>query len=174
MEASEILYNRALRFLAFRPRSEKEVRDNLKRFQSRTHSASSGRESSKKVEEVDSGIVDQVINKLKQKNFINDEEFARWWIEQRTTFRPRGLRLIKIELRQKGIDQEIVEKILRNKDIKILGKDLINKLIEKRLPRYKGLEKREIYQKLGQFLARKGFDYDTIKEAIDEVFKKGV
>ncbi|MBI2622882.1 MAG: RecX family transcriptional regulator [Candidatus Levybacteria bacterium] len=158
----EKFYNKALRFLSYRPRSEKEIRDRLKlKVQS----------SKFKVEE---NIIDKVIEKLKEQKFTNDEEFTRWWIEQRTNVQPRSMRLIKIELRQKGISNEIIESRIKNQESGRDDAELVKKLIEKRLSKYKGLEKRELYQKLGRFLASKGFDWETIKKSIDEVVKKGV
>lgn len=165
MDSFEKLYNKALRFLSYRPRSEKEVRENLSKKSRK----------SRKVEQIDEEIINQVIDKLKQQRFLNDEEFARWWIEQRTKFSPRGLRLIKIELRQKGISDELIELGTKNQE---LGKEddltLAKDLVRKKLPRYKNLEKKEICQKLGAFLARRGFDWDIIKQSIDEVIREEV
>lgn len=154
MDNFQKFYDRALRFLSYRPRSEKEITNFLKK---------------KKVEPP---IISKIIKKLKEQNFINDEEFTKWWIEQRTHFRPRGIRVIKLELRQKGISQEIIDEILSNEDIKILSEESARKLIEKKIISYKGLPKQELYQKLSQFLLRRGFDWETVKEVIDEVLKK--
>ncbi|MDO8460882.1 MAG: RecX family transcriptional regulator [bacterium] len=160
MDDFEKFYNKSLRFLSFRPRSEKEVKDNLKR------------------KKAGSLVIDKVIIKLKEKKFINDLEFAKWWVEQRTSFKPRGLRLIKIELRQKGISQEIIEEIISNDEF-LIPNDLeqAGKLVEKRMKRFRnkfGMTREEIYQKLGGVLARRGFDWETIKQAIDEAFAKVV
>lgn len=152
----EKYYNRALRYLSYRPRSEKEIREKLIRTRSR-----------KKVEKVDK-VIDQIINKLKEQNLLNDEEFARWWIEQRTVFRPKGIRLIRMELKQKGISDEMIEFPISNEV------DMAKKLIQKRIDRYKSLPRQEIYTKLCQFLARRGFDFDVIKKSIDEVLSEGV
>ena len=154
----EKFYNVALRFLSYRPRSEKEVRDKLVR-----------KKASKE-------IIKKVITKLKEQKFLNDEEFAKWWIEQRTSFRPRSLRLIKLELRQRGISDETVEdQISKIKDQ--IGSDLerAKRLVEKRIRRFRnkfGMTKEMIYQKLGRYLASKGFDWDTIKQSIDELLFK--
>lgn len=160
MEEFEKFYNKALRFLSYRPRSEKEIRDKL---------------ISKRVSEK---IIKEVIKKLKAQKFINDEEFVGWWVEQRINFKPRSLRLIKMELRQKGVHQEIIEKIISN-DQFLISNDLdrARKLVEKKMERFRnkfGMTRQEIYQKLGRFLASKGFDWETIKKSIDEVVKKGV
>lgn len=156
MEEFEKFYNKALRFLSYRPRSEKEVKDFLKR------------------KKVSASAIAIILIKLKKQKFINDEEFARWWIEQRTTVAPRSIRFIKIELRQKGIHQEIIEKIISN-DQFLISNDLdrARKLVEKKMKRF-GMTRQETYQKLGRFLASKGFDWETIKKSIDEVFGKGV
>lgn len=182
----EKFYNSALRFLSFRPRSEKEVRDYL--INKFSKKKSSGLRHSGKEErgnERDSGlgqndergsIIEKVIAKLREQKFINDEEFAKWWIEQRTSFRPRSLRLIKLELRQRGISDETVEdQISKIKDQ--IGSDLerAKRLVEKRIRRFRnkfGMTKEMIYQKLGRYLASKGFDWDTIKQSIDELLFK--
>ena len=150
----ERLYNKALRFLSFRPRSEKEISDKLK-----TQKASPV-------------IIEKVISKLKEQKFLNDEEFAKWWIEQRTTFKPRSLRLIKLELRQKGISKEIIESRIINQESRG-DLERAKELVKKRIEKFRDLSKKEIYQKLGSYLARRGFDWETIKQAIDEsLFKR--
>lgn len=147
--------NRALRFLSFRPRSEKEINDYLKKKQ------------------VNSITSQKVISRLKENKFLNDEEFARWWAEQRTLIKPRAWRIIKIELKQKGISKEIIEELEQNAESKLQNDlEMAIKLAQKRLPRYKNLSKQEIYQKLGAFLASKGFDWEIVKISIDEVFSK--
>jgi regulatory protein len=122
-------FNAALNFLSFRPRSELEIRQYLKR---------------KKAEDLDG-----VIAKLKQIGQINDEEFAKWLVEQRSTFRPKGKRLIEMELRQKGVK------------IKVSVPDeeeLAMKAIQKKL----SLPKEKIFR----FLASRGFDYETIEKVV--------
>ena len=154
--------------MSYRPRSEKEVRDYLIRHseEERRNGRDSGHGQNDEIEL----IIDKVISKLKEQKFVNDEEFTKWWIEQRTTFKPRSLRVIKMELKQKGISNEIIESGIRNQESGI-GNDLqrAKKLIEKRIDRVKGLTKQEIYQKLGRYLASRGFDWETIKQSIDEL-----
>ena len=143
-------YNLALRFLSYRTRSEKEVRDKLA------------------TKQVDRPTIDKIIAKLIEKKFINDEQFVGQWIENRSRFKPRSARLIKMELKQKGISQEIIESGIKNQE---LGSESdleqAKKLVGKRIGRLKNLPKQEIYQKLGRYLASKGFNWDTIKKAID-------
>jgi regulatory protein len=151
----EKFYNFALRFLSYRPRSEKEIRDKLR------------------TKQIGPQIIEKIIFKLKEKKFINDEEFARMWIENRNRFKPRSMRLIKLELKQKGISRDLIEKLVDNSseddDLK-----QAKKLAEKKIDKFRKLSKQEIYQKLGRYLAAKGFSWDTIKKAIDETLSKGV
>lgn len=169
MDDFEKFYNSALRFLSYRPRSEKEVRDRLKIKYKKSN-----------IKDLDA-VIDKIIQRLKQQKFINDDEFAKGWIENRLRFKPRSIRLIKLELRQKGIADEIIESGIINQE---LGTDSdleqAKKLVEKRITRFRnpsaslragkfGMTREEIYQKLGRYLASKGFSWDTIKKAIDPV-----
>jgi regulatory protein len=149
MDNFERFYNKALEFLSYRTRSEKEVRDKLK------------------TKQVEPQTIEEIIAKLKEKKFIDDENFARMWIENRNRFKPRSLRLIKMELKQKGIEEEILNKMINDEGLMINDLESAKKLVEKRIGRLKGLPKQEIYQKLGRYLASKGFNWDTIKKAID-------
>lgn len=162
MDDFEKYLNKSLRFLSFRPRSEKEIRDNLLR------------------KKAPHEVIERIVSSLKEHKFLNDDDFAKWFIDQRLRFRPKGMRIIKMELKQKGISQEIIDDAISKLPTDDEGSPINNdsesakKLVEKRLPRYKDLEKREIYNKLGSFLARRGFDWDTIKKSIDEGLKNGV
>jgi regulatory protein len=149
-------YNLALRFLSYRIRSEKEVWDKLKEKQA------------------DPQVIEKIVSKLKDKKFINDENFARMWIENRSRFKPRSLRLIKLELKQKGIGGEIISKTIDDKGLMINDLEMAKELAERRIGKIKALPKQEIYEKLGRYLASKGFNWDTIKKSIDEVLGKGV
>lgn len=159
MDLFERYYNRAIWYLSRRPRSEKEIRDKLVEKKAPPE------------------IIEKVIQKLTQQKFLNDFEFTRWWIDQRSKFRPRSLRLLKLELKQKGISNEVLEIVLSDRtseEIKVNDMDSARKLVEKKFPKYKGMERQVIYQKLGGFLARRGYSWDTIKAAIDEIMAKGV
>ncbi len=157
MDTFERYCNASLRFLSFRPRSEKEVRDYLNK------------------KKVDPLIIEKIIIKLKEKNFINDAEFAKMWVESRTRFKPRSIKFIIIELKQKGISQDLIKSVIQNSEFRIQNDlEQAKKLVEKKREKYKGVSKQELYQKLGGFLARRGFDWETIKASIDEVMKKGV
>ena len=192
MNNFEKFYNSSLRFLSYRPRSEKEVRDYLmrhsgkerkRRLQNLLATERNARDSGHGQNDDRESIIERVISKLKEQKFLNDEEFAKWWIGSRLRFKPRSLRLIKIELRQKGISQEVIEEVIN--DSRLTNSDLeqAKKLVEKRITRFRnpsaslraskfGMTREKIYQKLGRYLASKGFDWDTIKQSIDELLFK--
>jgi len=153
MDTFEKMYNKALRFLSYRPRSEKEVRERLRK--------------AKTSEE----IIEKIIIKLKEYNFLNDLEFAKSWVENRKKLNPKALRLIKLELKQKGVSSNIIE-ALKLKTEADLG--LARLITDRKVQKMKNLPKEEIQKKLYGFLARRGFNYDIIKQSVDEILKKGV
>ncbi len=75
---------------------------------------------------------------------------------------------MKLELKKKGISDDIIQAIIHDSKF-MIHSDLeqAKRLVEKRLPRYKGLNRQKVYEKLGRYLASKGFNWDTIKKAID-------
>ncbi|OGH24346.1 MAG: hypothetical protein A3B47_01105 [Candidatus Levybacteria bacterium RIFCSPLOWO2_01_FULL_39_24] len=162
MDNFEKFYNKALEFLSYRPRSEKEVRDRLK-LKTQKSKLKSSTQNSK--------LIDSIVEKLKEKKFIDDEGFAKGWVESRLRFKPRSLRLIQLELKQKGIDQEIINNLQLTDDSDLKS---AKQLVGKRIERLKGLPRQKIYEKLGRYLASKGFNWDTIKKSIDEILDKGV
>ncbi len=149
----------SLILLSFRPRSIKEISDKLKRYSSK-----------KKISEE---TIDQVINYLKDQNFLNDEEFVQWWFTQRKSFRPKGFQLIKLELLRKGIDKELIERFFA--DSKNKGEDEFfsaMRVIEKKINLLKNLQKEEKKAKIIRLLATRGFSWEVIYHVIDEVLEK--
>lgn len=156
----EKLYNKTLHFLSFRPRSEKEIKDYLsKKTKKALPAARQGK------------IKNQVLFKLKEQNLVNDEEFVDWWIDQRMSLKPKGKIVLKKELLQKGVDLELVEgklSTISNQQLTILAR----KLVDKKLKLYKNLPPLKLKKKLSSFLARRGFDWQTINLVIDEFLQK--
>jgi regulatory protein len=155
MDNFEKFYKASIRFLSFRPRSEKELRNYLTK---------------KKCDDL---TAKRIIESLTRDKFLNDEEFTKWWVEQRTILKPKASRVIKFELKQKGISKELIENFFEENEDANTDSAKALKLAEKKMERYGKIEdKRKVYEKLGRFLASKGFDWDTIKEVIDQVLGK--
>lgn len=142
------LLERAYKFLSYRPRSEKEVRDYL--FQKKATPAAAT----------------LVIKKLKVENLINDQDFVKWWIGQRARFRPKGRRLVKGELLKKGVEAQLVDRILAQEYKESLELDLALSAAKKKYPLYKNLAWPKLRQKMGEFLLRRGFDWETVREVL--------
>lgn len=154
------LYARALEYCLMRPHSAKEVRDYLYR-KTRTVKLRS-----KKTGElydkpgVSTFITTRVFDRLLEKGYIDDEKFARYWIENRNLTKGASSRKLTSELRSKGVEQMIISKFLSESDRS--DDDEIMKIINKKRSRYPD------EQKLIQYLARQGFGYDDIKTALSE------
>lgn len=136
----------AERLLAFRPRSCWELENRLlqKGFAP--------------------GKVDRIIKKFKKLKLLDDLAFARAWIRNRNLLKPKSVRLLRLELRQKKIPEKIIEKALNSEaenDQKLAQKIALRKLKNlKHLP----LEKRQ--RRLAGFLARRGFDWQIISQIL--------
>lgn len=140
--------DKLLRFATLRPRSEKEINDWFRK---------------KKVHEI---LHKDLFNRLNRLDLVNDRKFAEWWISQRQEFKPRGVRALSIELRQKGIEKEIIDEVLG--ETKINEEKTARELLEKKSYRWKRLPKIERNQKMSQFLARKGFGWEVISKLIKD------
>jgi regulatory protein len=146
----EQAYERALHFLGPRPRSEAEIRRRL---------------GTAKVPE---DAVAAVLARLRQAGLVDDKAFASYWVDNRTTFRPRSKRLLRAELRQKGLDGEELQAALAGVD----DPGSAYTVAKQRAGRFSSLEHLEFRRKLGAFLARRGFDYDTIKPVVERVWNE--
>ncbi len=114
-----------------------------------------------------------VIEKLKNINQLNDADFARFWIESRNRFRPKGKRLLKMELAQKGLDRNLIEEILDESSQKGTNDlELAQKAITKKIPLFKKLPKDKLREKVAGFLSRRGFNWETIKSVVDSLLSK--
>lgn len=149
-EHYEKYLNLAYYYLSIRNRSEKEMRDYLTK--------------KKAIPE----IIEKIISSLKEKKFLDDEVFARAWILNRARLKPKGKSLLKFELRQKGITDDLIEKVLTEVQEEIPDElEQAKSLITRRMERMAGKPRDEIYAKVGGFLARRGFGWEIIKKAID-------
>lgn len=151
--------------LNVRLRSEKEIRDYLKRL--------AFKRKLKDQDEISEVVVESLITKLKSKDLINDSRFATEWIEARRKSKNKGLQALKAELYQKGIDREIIEEklsVINSNSEEVLAKQAL----EKKTRSWRNLPKLEFKQKALQFLMRRGFDYTLSKEVVEKVSKEEV
>jgi regulatory protein len=149
-DARERAYQQALLFLSYRTRSEKEIRQNLRKH------------------EFPEEAIEETLDKLRESGLANDNQFARVWVENRNTFRPRSRRALTMELRQKGLDDETVQSAVAGVDEDALAYESARK----RAGRFKGLEWGEFRKKLSEYLARRGFPYSVIAPVVTKVWSE--
>lgn len=154
----ERLLGKAIKFLSYRPRSEKEIRDNLLQKLKLTDKAEEEKKNFEK-------SIEEVIKKIKKIGQIDDREFAKWWVDQRTRFKKMSPRIIKSELWKKGIDKELIDEILTESNIDQYS--LALEAAKKKLSSYKSLDKVEFKTKMSRFLASRGFSWEGIKKVVD-------
>lgn len=145
-----------------RQRSEKEIRDYLKNL--------SFKRKLKNQEEISIQAIDLVIEKLKQKMLLNDEEFAKSWVEARS--KKKGIQLVKSELYKKGISKDVINKVTSQLSLIDQQESVATKLLERRLPRFKKLPLLERKKKSYGFLLGRGFDYELVQGIIENLMKK--
>jgi regulatory protein len=150
IDAQEVAYQRALNFISFRPRSEAEVCQNLKKH------------------DTPDEIIPEVLDRLRRVGLVDDVLFARNWVENRSTFRPRGKRALVAELHQKGISDEAITEALLELD----EDNLAYQAALKQCRKYQGLEWQKFRQKMSAFLARRGFSYEVAKPVIEHVWSE--
>ena len=154
------LYARALEYCLIRPHSAREVRDYLWRKTRETKYKSRKSGEIKTRDGVAPELADRVYDELLEKAYIDDERFARYWIENRNLAKGTSRRKLSSELSAKGVDRNIVERLLA--ESVRTDSDELRKVIAKKRARYSN------EQKLMQYLARQGFGFDDIKRALTD------
>ena len=142
--------DKALAFLTSRPRSIREVRDRLKE------------------KEIPPDTIDAVVTRLEGWGYIGDEGFARYWIENRGANQPRGKRLLRQELWRKGVERGTVDQVLDEMEVDEAGGALA--LARKRFNQLSGYDEQTQRRRLAAFLQRRGYDWPTVKGALDTLF----
>ena len=142
----------ALRFLSYRQRSEKEVRDKLK------------------VKGISTGNIDKIITSLSELNFINDEQFAKLFLESFLTKKPMGRRLISMKLLEKGIKKEVVENVLTDYYNEDKESEKCDELLKKYVKKVKSKNEIEKKRKCYQYLLSRGFENEIVRETISSHF----
>ncbi|MFW6011229.1 MAG: regulatory protein RecX [Desulfosalsimonas sp.] len=142
---SQYAFSRALHFLKYRPRSRKEVKDYLEK------------------KGFPGSDIAETLKKLDRYRYIDDEQFARLWIENRSRNKPRGEFALRHELKQKGIKEEIIEKSLSG----FQEKEPAWRAVSPRLKQWSLLERIDLKKKIYDHLRRRGFSSQTC----EDVFK---
>lgn len=193
-DAFRTSYDKAIGYLSGRPHSAQEVRQYLRDKLIYKHpdyvdlTDSNAKEIFREQQEQS---IERIVERLVEQKYVDDAAFAKWWIDNRREFKPRGKRLLLLELKARGVSNADIQAALttpheeghftgeaegrhdgmmarwhesgRNADDEV---SLAVKASEKYARKYAGLPEREFKQKVGQYLGRKGFDWETIEAAI--------
>ncbi|MDI6695440.1 MAG: regulatory protein RecX [Anaerolineales bacterium] len=146
----ETAFQSALRLIQLRPRSENEIRQKLLQRKEKDD------------------VIQAVIERLKQSGLLNDEVFARDWIENRAELRPRSRRALAYELSQRGVERSVIETNLAE----INDDEMAYRAAQNKARKFKDLDWSEFRLKLYRYLAQRGFDYAASQQAISRVWQE--
>lgn len=140
----------ALRFLEARPRSAAEIRERLHR------------------KAFDAATIATALDRLGELGLVDDAAFARFWVENRQSCRPRGAGALRDELRRKGIDRAVADTILD--DERLVGDETeqVWTLARAALRKYASAPDRATFmRRMGGYLQRRGFSFETIRPVVE-------
>lgn len=144
----ETAKEKALRFLSYRPRSSAEITQYLA------------------AKEIEPQIIEQVIAWLIQHNLLDDQAFARYWVDQRETFKPRSAWALRHELRQKGVDPKTIDEVVSEIDEVTSAYQAASS----RVGRWGNLPKEQFRVKVGRYLQGRGFGYEVIQQVTEQLW----
>jgi len=142
-------YQKALHFISYRPRSEMEIRKRLVE------------------KDIDEPVIEAVLERLKIAQWIDDQQFARTWVENRSAFRPRSHRMLRYELKQKGVEEENIHQALLEAEDEPELAYQAGKSYARRLA---GLDQELFRKRLSGYLSRRGFNYGTIAPVLRRIW----
>jgi regulatory protein len=149
-DLAEVAYEGALGFLGYRPRSHAEVEAYLRR------------------RKASPAVAKTVITRLTSAGLVDDDAFARYWVENRESFRPRGRRSLRFELRRKGVPDTVVDSATGEID----EADSAYRAAHDRAQRLSSLDYAVFRRRLAGFLQRRGFYYEVVKETVDRLWRE--
>jgi regulatory protein len=145
----------ALYLLSFRMRSEAEIENRLSR------------------KGFDPDVIAKAVDDLRRVGLLDDREFSRLWIRNRMTINPVGRRNLRLELRRKGVSDNVVGEILAEIENDYDETALAMRVARKRVGRYSRLDRGAMKRRLAGVLARRGFEYSTIDAVIRQLLGSG-
>jgi regulatory protein len=143
-------FNAAIRYLGYRPRSEFEIRERLRQRGFSTDS------------------IDSVIVRLKEQGLVDDAAFAQFWKDNRELFSPRSQWLIRLELRQKRVDEDIIERVVSTLD----DEDSAYRAATSKARSLPCSDYQSSRRRLGGYLKRRGFSYGVISHTVERLWRE--
>ena len=146
--------NNAYSLLRSRPRSEVEMRSRLK------------------LKGYDAATIEAIISELARVGQLDDVRFARLWVESRMNSNPMGDIVLRRELKEKGVDDGIIEATLAERGADYDEYKVAFTMAAERFRQLAKLDKRKALKRLYDYLLRRGFAYDTVKRILDEILNE--
>jgi len=143
--------NNAYALLRQRPRSVCEIRSRLK------------------LKGYNDDLIKDIVSSLELTGDLNDEKFAKMWVESRMHSNPVGDVVLKHELKGKGVSDSIIEAALSEKAGKYDEYELALSMAKDRFERLKKLDRRKAMKRVYDFLLRRGFKYDNIRRVVESL-----
>ncbi len=147
-DTSEVAYQKALHLLDYRPRTGREIHIKL---------AEKG---------FDEEEINRVVQRLKNANLVQDQQYARMWVENRNEFHPRSQRLIRYELRNKGIDEQLIDTALAESET---DAELASRAAIRYARKLNPSDRLNFKKRLSAYLGRRGFSYGTISPVVQSL-----
>jgi regulatory protein len=142
--------NSAYKLLTYRPRSEAEIKERLEQ------------------KGYNSLEIDRVTVELKRMNLLNDQSFAEFWKDHRNTFKHESQKIVRLELKRKGVESEIVNQVVGQiDDAENAYKVAISRVRVLDLTDFQAFR-----QKLGSYLQRRGFNYNVINKTLKRIWEE--
>lgn len=142
-------YQRALKYISYKPRTKFEVVKKLKE------------------NEFDEDIISIVLEMLVEKGYVNDSQYAKNWVENRSVYKPRSKKLITWELKNKQLSEDIISEVTGEM---MPEEELAMLAAEKYARRLSGYEKEVFFRRLTGYLIRRGFSYSTVNSTVQTIW----
>jgi regulatory protein len=140
----------AAHFLATRPRSAQEVRQNLAK------------------KEMPPPVIEAAMERLVAFGDIDDRAFADLWVRDRMTYKPTSPRALRFELRQKGISRDVIDAVLEDLD----AGEAAYQAAQTQARRLRGMQRRDFQSKVSTLLQRRGFSYDVVRSTVRRLMQE--
>jgi regulatory protein len=144
--------NYAFLLLKFRLRSREEIRQRLRK------------------KKFDPQVIEETLAFLEEKKFIDDNYFAKAWIESRLK-KPLGIRRLRAELGIKGIAKEIIEARINEAKDNYPEEEIVAQIVREKLEKTKGIEPQKAKQRIYAYLLRRGFSPETVVDTLNQLTK---
>ncbi len=149
-DSAESVYEKCLGYLSHRPRSQSEILQYLRRRQVPPETSSA------------------VIARLVEAGLLDDQQFAAYWVENRESYRPRGIYSLRQELRSKGLSASAIDEAVQGVDEEKSALAAARGYAR----RLRQADRETFRRKLTGFLQRRGFKFETIRQTVECVWRE--